>query len=63
MIVPSFTLVILSGALYFVIPKFRDIFADYEAELPAITQFVIGIAAYLGSCTRDQVRGSYPEVL
>jgi len=48
-IVPSFTLLILSGALYFVIPKFRDIFADYEAELPAITQFVIGVADYLRS--------------
>lgn len=47
-IVPSFTLLILSGALYFVIPKFRDIFADFDIELPAITQFVIRIPNYLG---------------
>jgi len=48
-IVPSFTLLLLSGVCYFVIPVYRDIFVDYEAELPAITQFVIGIAAYVGS--------------
>ncbi len=46
--IPTFTLLILSGALFFVIPKFRDIFADYEAELPAITQFVIRIPNYVG---------------
>ena len=46
-IVPSFTLMILSGALVFVIPKFRVIFSDYEATLPVITQMVIGVADYL----------------
>ncbi|HUW81782.1 MAG TPA: type II secretion system F family protein [Phycisphaerae bacterium] len=46
-IVPSFTLMILSGALYFVIPKFRHIFADFDIELPAVTLFIIGIGDHL----------------
>jgi len=46
-IVPSFTLMVLSGALFFVLPKYRNIFDDFDVELPAATQLVSEVGDYL----------------
>lgn len=38
------TFVIFYGIMYFVIPKFEDIFTDFDATLPESTQSLIGLA-------------------
>jgi len=39
-------IVVTSILLIFVVPQFEDLFADFGAELPAFTQFVIGISQW-----------------
>ncbi len=45
-------LLIVAGIMYFIIPKFQEIFTDFEVELPALTQLLIS--------TSDWVAGSMP---
>ncbi|MGI9013013.1 MAG: type II secretion system F family protein [Phycisphaerales bacterium] len=40
-VVISIAVVILTGIMVFVIPKFQDIFEEFGVELPAVTQFLI----------------------
>ena len=40
-------LVVTSILLIFVVPQFEDIFNNFGAELPAMTQFVIGISKFM----------------
>jgi len=39
-----FCFTILSGIMYWIIPKFREIFVDYDAQLPAITEWLITVS-------------------
>jgi len=43
---------IVTGIMYFIIPKFKEIFADFEIELPGITVFLIESSAWMS--------GNYP---
>jgi type IV pilus assembly protein PilC len=43
----------------FVIPKFQEFFADFDADLPLLTVIVVGIASFL----RDNVLWFFPAVL
>ncbi len=40
-------LAIVSGIMYFIIPKFQDIFEDFGVELPALTQGLIEVSAWI----------------
>ncbi len=43
----SFAIVIVVGVMYFVIPSFQDIFADMDQGLPALTQMLLDISAWV----------------
>lgn len=43
----SFALLIVSGIMYFVVPKFKTIFADFGTDLPGITQMLLGISDFM----------------
>jgi len=43
----GFFTVLTSGIFLFLIPKFKDIFADFGAELPPLTQFFMDISTFL----------------
>ena len=43
-VVVSFAMMIVTGIMIFVIPKFREIFKDFDAELPGLTLTLIGIS-------------------
>ncbi len=40
-------MVILAGIMYFIIPKFKDIFLDFEIELPGLTLWLINTSAWV----------------
>ncbi|MCH2141260.1 MAG: type II secretion system F family protein [Phycisphaerales bacterium] len=46
---------IVTGIMYFVIPKFKDIFADFEIELPGLTTFLIEASSWVAGKLPDQV--------
>lgn len=43
-VVIGFAFSIVGGIMYFVIPKFKDIFNDFDCALPRITEVLIGIS-------------------
>jgi len=43
-VVIGFAVIIVSGIMYFVIPKFEDIFVDFDVELPKMTQMLIDVS-------------------
>ncbi len=46
---------IVTGIMYFVIPKFQDIFEDFDVELPGLTVFLIDASKWVaGTSTKDQ---------
>lgn len=51
MIYPSVVILIavaiVTGIMYFVIPKFQEIFADFEIELPALTKWLISASQWV----------------
>ena len=46
---------IVTGIMYFVIPKFEEIFADFEIELPGLTRFLIDASVWVSGDQRDQM--------
>ena len=46
--------VIVTGIMYFVIPKFQDIFNDFEVELPGLTMWLIDASAWIAGTMPDQ---------
>lgn len=46
---------IVTGIMYFVIPKFEEIFADFEIELPALTKFLIDASGWVAGTKPDQL--------
>ena len=46
---------IVTGIMYFVIPKFQEIFEDFDVELPGLTVFLIDASKWVaGTSTKDQ---------
>jgi type IV pilus assembly protein PilC len=46
---------IVTGIMYFVIPKFKEIFNDFEVELPALTLWLTDASAWVaGNASPDQ---------
>jgi len=46
--------VIVTGIMYFVIPKFQDIFNDFEVELPGLTLWLIDASAWVAGTSPNQ---------
>ena len=46
-VVISFAAMIVIGIMIVVVPKFRDIFADFDSKLPAITESLIGFSTWI----------------
>jgi type IV pilus assembly protein PilC len=47
---------IVTGIMYFVIPKFQEIFEDFDVELPKLTIFMIDVSKWVaGTSSKDQV--------
>ncbi|MBX3395746.1 MAG: type II secretion system F family protein [Phycisphaerae bacterium] len=56
MIYPSavitFAFLIVAGIMYFVVPKFKTIFADFDAELPGLTVLLLDMSDFMVGVTR-----------
>ena len=52
--------VIVLGIMVFIVPQFESIFDDFDAEMPKLTVFMIGISKWLGGRQYD---GQLPGIL
>jgi type IV pilus assembly protein PilC len=52
--------VIVLGIMYFIVPKFEEIFEDFDANMPALTIFLISFSKFLGGRQYD---GQLPGIL
>lgn len=43
----SFALLIVSGIMYFVVPKFKTIFADFDTQLPGMTVLLLALSDWM----------------
>lgn len=50
-VVISFAFAIVSGIMIFVIPKFEEIFSDFDVKLPAVTVFLMEVSRWFVSGT------------
>ncbi|MCA9284554.1 MAG: type II secretion system F family protein [Phycisphaerales bacterium] len=51
----SIAVLIVTGIMYFVIPKFQEIFADFDVKLPGVTIFLIDASKWVaGNRSPDQ---------
>jgi type IV pilus assembly protein PilC len=46
-VVIGFALLIVAGIMYFVVPKFKQIFLDFGASLPAPTKMLLGLSDFI----------------
>ncbi len=46
-VVVMFALGIVTGIMIVVVPKFRDIFRDFDTKLPGVTEFLIGVSNWV----------------
>ena len=53
-VVVIIAVLIVTGIMVFVIPKFQDIFNDFEVELPAITVWLINASNWVAGLKGDQ---------
>ncbi len=49
----SFALLIVSGIMYFVVPKFKTIFSDFDTQLPGLTTMLLGASDWMIGTTTD----------
>ncbi len=52
--------VIVLGIMYFIVPKFEEIFEDFDTDMPALTLYLIGFSKWLGGRQYD---GQLPGIL
>jgi type IV pilus assembly protein PilC len=45
--VVSFAMLIVSGIMYFVVPKFKVIFSDFDAKLPGLTTMLLNLSDWM----------------
>ncbi len=48
-VVIAIAVLIITGLMVFVVPKFESIFSDFDTELPAITQLLLSTSAWFAS--------------
>lgn len=49
----GFAFMIVAGIMYFVVPKFKTIFADFDTTLPGITQLLLDMSDWMVGKTTD----------
>lgn len=55
--------VIVTGIMYFVIPKFQDIFNDFEVELPKLTTALINMSSWVAGNNPGQSIPGYAVIV
>ena len=54
-VVITIAVLIVTGIMYFVIPKFQEIFNDFDVELPALTLWLVDASKWVaGTASEDQ---------
>lgn len=54
-VVISIAVLIVTGIMYFVIPKFQEIFNDFDVQLPKLTIFLVSASKWVaGQASKDQ---------
>jgi len=48
-VVITFSVLIVTGIMIFVVPKFKDIFKDFNTSLPALTEFLINMSDWIAN--------------
>lgn len=48
----TFAFLIVAGIMYFVVPKFKAIFSDFDAELPGLTVMLLAMSDFMVGVTR-----------
>jgi len=48
-VVISFSVLIVTGIMIFVVPKFREIFKDFKTTLPALTEFLLSCSDWIAN--------------
>jgi type IV pilus assembly protein PilC len=46
-VVITFSVLIVTGIMIFVVPKFREIFKDFKTSLPALTEWLLAISSWI----------------
>ena len=59
--VVSFALLIVSGIMYYVVPKFKTIFGDFGTELPAPTVFLMAVSDWMVG-RREVAKDKYEDM-
>ncbi len=55
-VVISIAIMIVTGIMYYVIPKFQEIFNDFDVQLPKLTIFLVSASKWVaGQSSKDQV--------
>lgn len=49
----GFAFMIVAGIMYFVVPKFKQIFADFDTTLPGVTQLLLNMSDWMVGDTTD----------
>ena len=57
-VVITVAVVIVTGIMYFVIPKFQDIFNDFEVELPGLTIWLINTSKWVAGSEGQTIPGA-----
>lgn len=52
-VVISFAFMIVAGIMYFVVPKFKTIFSDFDAKLPGLTLLLLGLSDWMVGFSTD----------
>ncbi len=45
----TFSILIVTGIMIFVVPKFREIFNDFRTSLPALTEWLLGLSDWIAT--------------
>ena len=55
-VVITIAILIVTGIMYYVIPKFQEIFDDFDVQLPKLTIFLVAASKWVaGQASKDQV--------
>ncbi len=58
-VVISVAVAIVTGIMIFIVPKFQEIFQDFDTELPGMTKLLITMSDWIGGTPEDQLIPGY----
>ncbi len=59
----SFAILIVTGIMYWVVPKFQEIFKDFNIELPQLTMILLGLSDFVVGQSRDPAGNPVPMII